>query len=245
METVTMAAIVRENVMRVRAEIAAACGRVGRNPEDVTLIGVTKSVDRPVVDALVAAGVDAIGENRVQDAVAKFGWRSSDPPLPRGVRTHMIGNAQTNKARDIVRLFDCVHSLNRPELADALDREAAKQKRRLSVLVEVNMAGEASKQGIEPAGTSDLLGYVLNSTTWLDLVGLMTIGPLAGDAESARPAFRELRELRERSRGAFPSLSLPMLSMGMSNDFPIAVEEGATHIRVGRALFAGLPSPAP
>jgi pyridoxal phosphate enzyme (YggS family) len=243
MQTATIATTVQENVARVRAEIAAACARAGRNPDDVTLIGVTKTVDRAVVDALVAAGVRDIGENRVQDAVAKLGWRSPSPPLPDDVRLHMIGNAQTNKARDIVRLFTCVHSLNRPELADALHHEATKQRKRLSVLIEVNMAGEESKQGIDPDGVSDLLGYVIANTPTLDPIGLMTIGPLVTEAESTRPAFQALSALRERLRDTYPTLPLPVLSMGMSNDYPVAVEEGATHVRVGRALFAGLPSP--
>ncbi len=243
MQTATIASTVQENVARVRAEIAAACARAGRDPNEVTLVAVTKTVDRPVADALVAAGVRDIGENRVQDAVAKFGWRSPFPPLPDDVRLHMIGNAQTNKARDIVRLFSYVHSLNRPALADALHHEATKQRKRLAVLIEVNMAGEESKQGIDPGAVSDLLGYVIDSAPTLDPIGLMTIGPLVDNAEATRPAFRALAALRERLRDAYPSLSLPVLSMGMSNDYPVAVEEGATHVRVGRALFAGLPSP--
>src|SRR5215472_10235624 len=242
MQTATIAITVQENVTRVNAEIAAACGRVGRNPEEVTLVGVTKTVGREIADALVAAGVRDIGENRVQDAVAKFGWRGSFPPLPDHVRLHMIGNAQTNKARDIVRLFSDVHSLNRRELADALQHEAAKQRRRLSVLIEVNMAGEASKQGIDPEEVADLMGYVIEATPALQLMGLMTIGPMSAEAETIRPAFQALRTLRDRLAAMYPSVQLPVLSMGMSNDFPIAVEEGATHVRVGRALFAGLPS---
>lgn len=244
MQTATITTTVQANVARVRAEIAAACARAGRDPSEVTLVGVTKTVDRVVADALIGAGVNDIGENRVQDAVAKFGWRSDSPPLPEDVRLHMIGNAQTNKARDIVRLFSYVHSLNRPELADALHHEATKQRRRLSVLIEVNMAGEESKQGIDLDRVFDLMGYVVGITPTLEPVGLMTIGPMVTEAEATRPAFRELRDLRDQLRVSFPTLALPILSMGMSNDYPIAVEEGATHVRVGRALFAGLPSPA-
>src|SRR5215472_6848373 len=193
MQTATIAITVQENVTRVNAEIAAACGRVGRNPEDVTLVGVTKTVGREIADALVAAGVHDIGENRVQDAVAKLGWRSPSPPLPDDVRLHMIGNAQTNKARDIVRLFGYVHSLNRRELADALQHEAAKQRRRLSVLIEVNMAGEASKQGIDSAEVPELTGYVLENTSALRIIGLMTIGPMTSEVASIRSAFHALR----------------------------------------------------
>lgn len=237
-----VAAIVHANVTRVRGEIAAACARVGRSPDDVTLIGVTKSVDRPVVDALVAAGVRDIGENRVQDAVAKFGWRSPASPLPTDVRLHMIGNAQTNKARDIARLFHCVHSINRPAIAAALDAECQKRGRRLPVLIEVNIAAEGSKQGAGLDAVEDLMGYVGNEMRSLALVGLMTIAPLTADAATTRACFRDLRALRDRLQAETPGRALPVLSMGMSNDYVIAVEEGATHVRIGRALFHGLPT---
>lgn len=121
------AAIVQNNVSRVRVEIAAACRRVGRNPDAVTLIGVTKSVGRPLADTLIATGVHDIAENRVQDTVEKFGRRGPSPPLPADVRLHMIGNLQTNKARDVVGLCTMIHSINRTAIADALQREAARQ----------------------------------------------------------------------------------------------------------------------
>lgn len=236
------AAIVQANVARVRAEIAAACARAGRSPDEVTLIGVTKSVTRAVADALVAAGVHDLGENRVQDAVAKFGRRSPDPPLPAGVRLHMIGNAQTNKARDIVQLFACVHSINRPAIAAALDAECRKHGQRLPVLVEVNVAEEASKQGASHRELMNLYGYVIHETRALALIGLMTIAPLTAESDTVRACFRTLRTLRDHLRSESASLALPVLSMGMSNDYPIAVEEGATHVRIGRALFHGLPA---
>lgn len=238
-----LAEIIAANVQHVRAEIAMACARSGRQPKDVTLIGVTKSVDRPAIDALVAAGVTDIAENRVQDAVAKFGKRSPYPPLPGNVTLHMIGNAQTNKARDIANLFTDVHSLNRQGLADALQHEAARLGRRLRVFVEVNMSGEESKEGIGKDSVSDLLGYVSKHCPNLELVGLMTIGPNVSATEAIRASFIALREQRDELQDLYPALNLSMLSMGMSNDYPIAIEEGATHIRVGRALFVGLPSP--
>lgn len=237
-----VAEIVQENVHRVRAEIATACTRVGRSPDEVTLIGVTKSVTRPVADVLVAAGVRDLGENRVQDAVAKFGRRSPYPPLPADVRLHMIGNAQTNKARDIAHLFRCVHSINRPAIADALDAACRKRDQRLSVLLEVNIAEDPSKQGAALSGLMNLYGYVVDETTMLDLVGLMTIAPMSDDTDEVRSCFRELRALRDRLQVEIPGGTLPMLSMGMSNDYVIAVEEGATHVRIGRALFHGIPA---
>lgn len=237
------AAILRENVSRVRSAIAAACRRSGRNSEEITLIGVTKSVGRPLADALIAAGVHDLGENRVQDAVEKFGRRSTDPPLPPDVRLHMIGNLQTNKARDVVTLFSTVHSVNRTAVADALQHEAARQGVQRAVLLEINTAEDVSKQGIDPRAVMDLYGHVVQNCTDLHIVGLMTIAAQVTDPEETRPAFRSLRLLRDLIVQSHPAHPLPLLSMGMSNDFPIAIEEGATHIRVGRALFGGLTSP--
>ncbi len=237
------AAIVQENVSRVRAAIAAACRRVGRNPDEVTLIGVTKSVGRPLADVLIAAGVQDIAENRVQDAMEKFGRRSPFPPLPADVRLHMIGNLQTNKARDVVGLCPTVHSINRPAIADALQRAAARQQITCDVLLEVNAAHDAAKQGADPSDVVYLQGYVINHCANLRLRGLMTIAPHVANPEDARPTFRTLRALRDMLAQEYPAQPLPLLSMGMSNDFPIAIEEGATHVRIGRALFVGLASP--
>ncbi len=241
---ISNAAIVQGNVLRVRAEIAAACRRVGRNPNDVTLIGVTKSVGRSLADALIAAGVHDIAENRVQDAMEKFGRRSSFPPVPADVRLHMIGNLQTNKARDVVALCPTIHSINRTAIADALQREATRQHiTTCAVLLEVNAAQDETKQGADPNDIMNLMGYVLDSCQNLHLLGLMTIAPHVANSEDARPTFRSLRFLRDMLMQEYPAHPLPMLSMGMSNDFPIAIEEGATHVRIGRALFVGLASP--
>ncbi|MCA1666024.1 MAG: YggS family pyridoxal phosphate-dependent enzyme [Thermomicrobia bacterium] len=237
------AAIVQQNVSRVRAAIAEACQQVGRSPDEITLVGVTKSVSRPIADVLIAAGVHDIGENRVQDAVEKFGRRSASSPLPAAVRLHMIGNLQTNKARDVVGLFSTIHSVNRVAIADALEHAAARQDVQRDVLLEVNAAHDAAKQGIDAEDVFDLWGYVTTACPHLHLVGLMTIAAHVADPEAARATFRALRMLRDALlRSA--TQPMPILSMGMSNDFPIAIEEGATHVRIGRALFTGLASPA-
>lgn len=244
MATADLDLIIQENVARVRGRIAAACVHASRDPAEVTLIGVTKSVRRDAVDALIRAGVIDLGENRVQDAVAKFGLRGDAPPLPDGVTLHMIGNLQTNKTREVTRSFALVHSLNRADLADALNREAGKQGTRLHVLLEVNVNVEASKQGIESGNVEGLLGYVITRAPHLIVDGLMTIGPHTDDADAVRASFIGLRDLRDALQRAFPNTPLSALSMGMSNDYAAAVEEGATHVRVGRALFVGLPSAA-
>ncbi len=234
--------IVYENVARIRERIGAASQRANRNPTDITLIGVTKSVGRDAVDALIAAGVTDLGENRVQDALVKFGVRGDRPPLPPHVTTHMIGNLQSNKARDVVNAFNVVHSLNRRSLATALHQECVRQNRApYSVLFEVNINAEDTKQGAEQDELSDLMGYVLENCPSLSANGLMTIAPHTDDPDAIRAAFSGLCELRDDLRRQFAPHSFPILSMGMSDDFEIAIEEGATHIRVGRALFVGLP----
>jgi len=230
------------NVARIKAEVAAACVRSGRHPNDVTLVGVTKSADRHAVNALIAAGVHDLGESRVQDALVKFGLRGDAPPLPSDVQLHMIGNLQTNKARDVVRHFAVVHSLNRIALAEALQGAAAQAGTKISVLIEVNLSDEDAKQGASKGDVTPLIREIQTRCANLSIDGFMTIAPNnvnGADAVAVRATFRALRELREQMRDCFPDISFPVLSMGMSNDFPIAVEEGATHIRVGRALFAG------
>ena len=207
-----------ERLAEVRARIRAAAERVGRDPATVRLIGASKTVEAARLESFVAAGLVDLGENRVQEAEAKAGLA--------GVTWHLIGHLQSNKARKAVALFEWIHSVDSPRLADALDRIAGELGRRPRVLVEVNTSGEASKHGVRPDDARGLVDYV-RGLPHLSLEGLMTIGPLEGDP---RGAFRTLRGLREES-------ALNELSMGMSGDFEVAIEEGATMVRVGTALF--------
>ncbi|MDP9374633.1 MAG: YggS family pyridoxal phosphate-dependent enzyme [Chloroflexota bacterium] len=229
-----------ERIARVREGIAAAARRAGRAPDGVTLVGVCKTVERPVIDRAHRAGLRHFGENRVQEARRKFG--PAAPARPGDLTLHLIGSLQTNKARDALALFDVVHSVDRAGLVAALVKEAGKRaaagdRRRLPVLLEVNIAGEASKEGAAP-GEAPALAALIAGEPALELRGLMTIAPLVADPEETRPVFRALRELRDDLRRAHPQLDLPDLSMGMTNDYPVAVEEGATIVRVGRAIFA-------
>src|SRR4051794_2931470 len=221
-----------ERIARVRENVAAAARRAGRAPEEVTIVGVCKTVERPAVDEAYRCGLRDFGENRVQAARAKFGdGRPADMTL------HLIGSLQTNKARDAVALFDLVHSVDRASLIEALAAAATRAGRRLPVLLQVNIAGEESKQGCAPEEAPGLAAAIVAQPA-LELRGLMTMAPLVVDAEEARPVFRALRLLRDDLRRAHPGLPLPDLSMGMTNDYPVAVEEGATLVRVGRAIFA-------
>ena len=214
----------------VQARIAAAAQRSGRAPEAVTLVGVTKTQPLALVQAAYAAGLRHFGENRIQEAAEKFAAYR-----PEGLTLHLIGHLQTNKARQAVSLFSLVHSLDSLHLAEALAARCADRPTPLDVLVEVNVAGEASKGGVPPDEALSLLRAAL---AWPGLRprGLMTIAPLVGDPEEARPVFRRLRELRDECARAL-SVVLPELSMGMTGDFAVAVEEGATLVRVGRAIF--------
>jgi pyridoxal phosphate enzyme (YggS family) len=214
------------NLEQVRERIARAAERAGRRADDVLLIGVSKTVDVERIRAAIAAGLPALGENRVQEA------RGQIDALGRGVPWHLIGHLQTNKAKDAVELFDVIHSLDRAGLAEALERRAGSAGRVVDTLIEVNVASEASKSGVAPDEVERLL-HAVSGFPHVRVRGLMTIPP-AGETEDARHWFRLLAKL------AAP-LGLRELSMGMSADYEVAVEEGATMVRVGTAIFGARP----
>lgn len=222
-----------DNLARVRERVIRAAERAGRDPADVTIVAVTKGVDAATINAALAAGITDIGENRVQEARSKF----PELALAPGVRRHMIGHLQTNKVRHALQLFDVVHSLDRPSLAEALSRRAAAQGVVIPALVQVNVSGEATKHGLAP---DDVLSFVREAARLpgLQINGLMTMAPYSDDPETARPVFRRLRELSMRVADAdIKGVQMRCLSMGMTNDFEVAVEEGSTLVRIGTALF--------
>ena len=196
----------------------------------MALVGVTKTVAAEVVRAAVALGLADVGENRVQEAQAKIMAVGRDR-----VRWHLVGHLQRNKAGRAVELFDRIHAVDGVELAEALSRRASSSGRPLPVLVEVNVSGEATKFGVAPADLESLLERVA-AFPGLRLDGLMTVGPWVERAEEARPGFARLRDLRDRAERTL-GIALPELSMGMSGDFEVAVEEGSTMVRVGTAIF--------
>jgi pyridoxal phosphate enzyme (YggS family) len=216
-------AAVPDNLRRVRERIAEAAMRAGRRPEDITLVAVSKSHPVAAVNAALAAGQLVFGENRVQEAREKF------PPLREiwpGLQLHLIGPLQTNKARDAVRLADTVESLDRPKLADAIAEAAARAAKMPTLLVEVNVGDEPQKSGVARAGADAFVGQC-RDRFGAALAGLMCVPP---EGENPAPHFAWLAELAARHR-------LPVLSMGMSADFEIAIAHGATHVRVGSAIF--------
>lgn len=213
---------IRANLQSVRERLAAACHRAGRSVDDVTLVAVTKTFPAEAVEAVIAAGATDVGENRVQEG------RDKRPVVKGTARWHLIGHLQSNKAKDAVRLFDVIQTVDSTALAEKLARAAVTAGKRQEVLIEVNIGREPQKAGADP-GEVEQLAREIMAFEDLSLTGLMTIPPL-GEAEAMRPYFREMRALREQT-------GLKHLSMGMTDDFEVAIEEGATIVRVGRAIF--------
>ncbi len=220
---------VEERLAVVRQRIARAAVRARRDPASVTLIGATKSVEADRVRASLQAGLRDFGENRVQEALPKIAAVGPGP------RWHLIGHLQRNKARQAVGPFAVVQSLESVALAQALDRFARAANRRVPVLIEVNVGGEPSKFGVAPGAVEDFV-QALAAYERLEPIGLMTVAPLAPDPQAVRPVFRALRELRDGVRRLVGD-AFCELSMGMSDDFEVAIEEGATMVRIGRAIF--------
>ncbi|HEX4964219.1 MAG TPA: YggS family pyridoxal phosphate-dependent enzyme [Thermoanaerobaculia bacterium] len=230
---------VAERLARIRDRIAEACRRSGRPAGSVVLVGASKTQPPAALAAAWEAGLRVFGENRVQEAVAK------SRELPQGIEWHLIGPLQTNKVRPAAELFRAVHSIDRLRIAEALDREAAAQGRTLDGFLEVNLGGEESKHGFPAAGLAEIV-RPLAALTHLRIVGLMAIPPQGDDPEDSRPWFGRLRELRDELAARPEWQGFPgWLSMGMSDDFAVAVEEGATHVRVGTALFGARRTPHP
>jgi pyridoxal phosphate enzyme (YggS family) len=221
----------------VLARIAAACDRVGREPGDVTLVAVSKTVDAARLRAAVAAGLTLLGENRVQEGAAK----AAEVP---GARWHLVGPLQSNKARRSLEVYDAIQSVDSVGLAERLDRlarevRAAGPADRYPILLQVNVDDDPAKGGFAPDALPDAVARI-GSLDALEVRGLMTIGRLVESAEAARPTFVAMRRLSERLRAGGATLGA-QLSMGMTEDFEVAIEEGATIVRVGRAIFGERP----
>ena len=217
--------------------VSSSSERAGRSPADITLIGVSKTMPVERVREAIAAGLVDLGENRVQEARDKIA--AIDDP----VRWHLVGHLQGNKANLAARLFNFVHSIDTPDLLRRLEAAAAREGRSLEALVQVDLAGEESKFGADEAALESILTAAERCRS-VALRGLMILPPFAADQESARPWFRRLRTLFEEARERHPDLELRHLSMGMTGDFEVAIEEGATMVRVGRALFGDRARPA-
>jgi pyridoxal phosphate enzyme (YggS family) len=231
---------IAENVARVKERIAQACVRAGRDPAEVALVAVSKNRPPKAILEAAAAGVTDFGENRVEEAREKL------PGVDVALTWHMVGHVQSRKARDVVRLFDVVHSVDSVRLASRLSRFAEVP---LSILLEVNISGEATKYGWDASRWQD--DRAQRRALWEDVLavlalpnlrvlGLMTMAPIVPSMEETRPLFAGLRSLRDALADDFPTAAWGHLSMGMTDDYPVAVEEGATLVRIGRAIFEGI-----
>ena len=218
---------IRDNVAEVEARIVRACERAGRSREEVTLVAVSKTFPANFIDEAIEAGITEVGENRVQEA------REKKPLVSGSARWHLIGHLQTNKAKDAVKLFDVIQAVDSLDLAEKLARAADGQEKRLEIMLQINIGDEPQKSGIA-RGDVDAIAKQAAAMASLHIIGLMAIPPI-GTPEESRPYFRELRSMRD-------ALGLQHLSMGMSEDFETAIEEGSTIVRVGRAIFGSRPA---
>jgi len=222
---------IRERLARVQEQIAQAAQRAGRNAENVTLIAVSKTFDPTIVQKAVDAGTLELGENRVQEAVPKAAQVKGE------VRWHLIGHLQSNKVKPAVETFAVIQTIDSVKLAERVDRIAGELGKRPKVLVQVDLAQEPTKSGADERELASIV-EALDSAHNLEFRGLMVLPPFFGSPEQARPYFRKLREILESlNRNRAPERKLTELSMGMSHDFEIAIEEGATMVRVGTAIF--------
>ncbi len=222
-----------QRLQAVRDRIARACDKSGRSPDEVEIVAVTKTFGPDVAREAWDAGLHLLGENRVQEAAAKI------PACPGGPEWHLIGHLQRNKVRAALEMFPVIHSVDSRRLAEQLARVATEMGARPRILLEVNVSGEASKYGLSPQEVPELLEFLATQPA-VTIEGLMTMAPFCPDPEQTRPVFARLRQLRDRWERDC-GFSLPRLSMGMSNDFEVAIEEGATWVRLGTVLFGGRP----
>ena len=222
---------IRENVAAIEAKIAAAAKRAGRNPEDILLLAVSKTKPVEMIQEAVDCGLTALGENKVQEIMEKF------EPMGKGVHWHLIGHLQTNKVKYIIDKVDMIHSVESLRLAQEIDKRAAAAKVIMDILVEVNIAGEESKFGVRPEDTEVFLRE-LSKFDNIHVRGLMTVAPFVNNPEENRVYFRKMRELLvDMNAKKIDNISMDVLSMGMTGDYEVAIEEGTTIVRVGTGIF--------
>lgn len=224
---------IADNILDVRRRIDSAMVRAGRSGEAVTVVAASKTAGAEAIREVIDAGIADIGENRLQDALPKV------RAIGLGPKWHFIGYLQRNKVRHVVEFADLIQSVDRVSLLEEIERRAAKNGKTQRILIEVNVAGEEAKAGVDPPQLGDML-WAAGQLAHVKVEGLMTIAPLTSDAESVRPVFRELRRVFDKiGKEKAPNVEMLHLSMGMTDDFEVALEEGSNMVRVGRAIFAG------
>ena len=222
---------IKNNLEIINEKIKKAALKVNRNPEEIKLVAVTKTATTEQIKEAINAGVKIIGENRVQDAKEKYQILTAD------IKWHLIGHLQTNKTKYAVEIFNCIHSVDSIKLAQEIDKRSKQFGKKIDVLVEVNVSGEETKYGIKPEEVEPFLKEI-SEFPEIRVRGLMTIAPIVEDKEEVRPYFRKLRELSEEIKSKnIGNVKMDYLSMGMTEDFEIAIEEGANMVRIGRGIF--------
>ncbi|OGX23163.1 MAG: YggS family pyridoxal phosphate enzyme [Omnitrophica WOR_2 bacterium RIFCSPHIGHO2_02_FULL_45_21] len=231
--------MIKQNLSAIKAKIASVCARTGRNPQEITLVAVSKGRSIDSLREVIEAGITDIGENKVQEALHKYNMLHATCNLQR-VRWHMLGHLQTNKAKEAVKLFDLIQSVDSLRLAAEINRQSGKLKKIQDILVEVNLSAESSKFGIKPEQAEEVIREMSEFKN-LNIKGLMGIAPIVDLPKKTRPYFRMLKKLRGVIHQPPAASRQPLiLSMGMSSDFEIAIEEGADMLRLGRAIFGAL-----
>ncbi|MDD2688699.1 MAG: YggS family pyridoxal phosphate-dependent enzyme [Candidatus Omnitrophica bacterium] len=231
--------MIRDNLLKINERISLVCSKINRDPNEINIVAVTKNRTSGQIKEVIEAGIADIGENRVQEALLKYNTLSTIDYRLSTIKWHMVGHLQTNKAKEAVKIFDLIHSIDSLRLAVEIDKQAAKINKIQNILIEVKTSKEATKFGLEPNNTAEVIGEVSGLKN-IKVDGLMTIAPLVDNPEKARPYFRMLRELKEKiNELRLMSYELRVLSMGMTDDYQVAIEEGSTMIRLGRAIFEG------
>jgi pyridoxal phosphate enzyme (YggS family) len=219
--------MIKENVLRIKEKITLACLKVNRDPDTITIVAVSKGRRVSEIEQVQTAGIADIGENRVQEALSKYKALCAERT---SLKWHMVGHLQTNKVREAVKIFDLIHSVDSVKLAREIDKQAVKINKAQDILLEIKTSSETTKFGFSPEEAASAIKEIAQFKN-INIKGLMTIAPLVDNPEKARPYFRILKELLERINRQ------PILSMGMTDDFEVAIEEGSTMVRLGRAIF--------
>ncbi len=232
--------MVRENILKIKNRIVGACSKINHEPEQITIVAVSKSRTPEQISEVIAAGITDIGENKVQEAIFKYNnLRTQELVNLQTIKWHMVGHLQTNKVKEAVRIFDLIQSVDSLHLAEEIDKQASKINKTQDILIEVKTSPEATKFGIKPEEIFKLIEGISKLKN-ITIKGLMTIAPIVDNPEETRPYFRLLRELRDRIyQLPITNYQLPILSMGMTDDFEVAIEEGSNMLRLGRAIFEG------
>ena len=231
--------MIKENVLKLKERISLVCSKIKQDPDKIVIVAVSKNRDVEQIKEAIEAGINDIGENRIQEAIVKYNQLQAPSLKLQAVRWHLVGHLQTNKVKEAVRIFGLIHSVDSIRLAQEIDKQAAKINKIQDVLIEVNTSKEETKFGIKPEDLEELVKMV-SSFQNIRLKGLMTIAPIVDTPEKARPYFRRLRELLEEVNAQrITQDALRILSMGMTDDFEVAIEEGSHMLRIGWAIFKG------